>query len=105
MAVLPHEGTYAVMYGTYSTPAGSTYRSDYLARPDAVGRFPVVLITSGPGEISSHVKSVSRFLARQFARPRGLFGRLFLGGRLERSASTRHGLKRRQYPSMIRAIR
>lgn len=65
MAVLPHEGTYSVMYGTYSTPAGSTYRSDYLARPDAVGRFPVVLITSGPGEVSSHVKSVSRHLARQ----------------------------------------
>ena len=65
MAVLPHEGTYSVMYGTYSTPAGSSYRSDYLARPDAVGRFPVVLITSGPGEISSHVKSVCRFLARR----------------------------------------
>ncbi len=65
MAVLPHEGTYSVMYGNYSTPAGSSYRSDYLARPDAVGRFPVVLITSGPGEISSHVKSVARFLARQ----------------------------------------
>lgn len=65
MAVLPHEGTYSVMYGTYSTPAGSSYRSDYMARPDAVGRFPVVLITSGPGEISSHVKSVCRFLARR----------------------------------------
>ena len=65
MAVLPHEGTYSVMYGTYSTPAGSSYRSDYLARPDAVGRFPVVLITGGPGEISSHVKSVARFLARR----------------------------------------
>ncbi len=65
MAVLPHEGTYSVMYGTYSTPAGSTYRSDYLARPDAVGRFPVVLIASGPGKVSSHVKSVSRHLARQ----------------------------------------
>lgn len=65
MAVLPHEGTYSVMYGTYSTPAGSSYRSDYMARPDAVGRFPVVLITGGPGEISSHVKSVCRFLARR----------------------------------------
>ena len=58
MAVLPHEGTYSVMYGTYSTPAGSSYRSDYLARPDTVGRFPVVLVTSD-AEISSHVKSVS----------------------------------------------
>ena len=65
MAVLPHEGTYPVMYGTYSTPAGSSYRSDYLARPDAVGRFPVVLIVRDEGAISSHIKSVSRFLARR----------------------------------------
>lgn len=65
MAVLPHEGTYPVMYGTYSTPAGSSYRSDYLARPDAVGRFPVVLIIRDEGAISSHIKSVSRFLARR----------------------------------------
>ena len=28
---------------------------------------------------------VSRFMARQFARPRGLFGRLFLGGMLDRA--------------------
>ena len=65
MAVLPHEGTYPVMYGTYSTPAGSSYRSDYLARPDAVGSFPVVLILRDEGSISSHIKSVSRFLARR----------------------------------------
>lgn len=65
MAVLPHEGTYPVMYGTYSTPAGSSYRSDYLARPDAVGRFPVVLIIRDEGAVSSHIKSVSRFLARR----------------------------------------
>ena len=65
MAVLPHEGTYPVMYGTYSTPAGSSYRSDYLARPDAVGRFPVVLIITDEGTISSHVKGLSRFLARR----------------------------------------
>lgn len=65
LAVLPHEGTYPVMYGTYSTPAGSTYRSDYLARPDAVGRFPTVLIMADEGPISSHIKSLSRFLARR----------------------------------------
>lgn len=65
MAVLPHEGTYPVMYGTYSTPAGSSYRSDYLARPDAVGSFPVVLIVRDAGPISSHIKSVARFLARR----------------------------------------
>ena len=65
MAVLPHEGTYPVMYGTYSTPAGSSYRSDYLARPDAVGRFPVVLIIRDAGKISSHIKSVCHFLARR----------------------------------------
>ncbi len=65
MAVLPHEGTYPVMYGTYSTPAASSYRSDYLARPDAVGRFPVVLIIRDAGPVSSHIKSVARFLARR----------------------------------------
>ncbi len=65
LAVLPHEGTYSVMYGTYSTPAGSSYRSDYLARPDEVGRFPVVLVTSDAREVSSHVKGVARFLARR----------------------------------------
>lgn len=65
MAVLPHEGTFPIMYGTYSTPAGSSYRSDYLARPDAVGRFPVVLIIRDEGAASSHIKSVARFLARR----------------------------------------
>ncbi len=65
MAVLPHEGTYPVMYGTYSTPAGSSYRSDYLARPDAVGCFPVVLILTDEGPTSSHLKGVCRFLARR----------------------------------------
>ena len=65
MAVLPHEGTYPIMYGTYSTPTGSTYRSDYLARPDAVGRFPVVLITTDEGRVSSHIKGLARFLARR----------------------------------------
>jgi dienelactone hydrolase len=53
------------MYGTYSTPAASAYRSDYLARPDAVGCFPVVLIIRDAGAISSHIKSVARFLARR----------------------------------------
>ncbi len=65
MAVLPHEGTYPVMYGTYSTPTGGSYRSDYLARPDAVGRFPVVLILRDEAGITSHTKSFSHFLARR----------------------------------------
>ncbi len=65
LAALPHEGTYSVMYGRYSTPSGSTYRSDYLARPDAVGRFPVVLIMADQGPVSSHLKGLARFLARR----------------------------------------
>ncbi len=65
LAVLAHEGTYSVMYGRYSTPAGNTYRSDYLARPDALGSFPVVLVMADEGSISSHIKSLTRFLARR----------------------------------------
>ena len=49
MAVLPHEGTHSIMYGGWPLPIGSTQRTQYLARPDAAGRFPVVLVLCAIG--------------------------------------------------------
>lgn len=65
MAVLPHEGTYPVMYGTASIPIGSGYRPGYLTRPDRSGRFPAVVIVAGLGGITSHTKGLARRMARR----------------------------------------
>jgi carboxymethylenebutenolidase len=64
MAVLPHEGTFSIMYGSQAVPVGSGWRPGYFARPDEAGRFPVVLILPGLGGLSSGEKSLSRSLAR-----------------------------------------
>ena len=32
VAVLPHEGTYSIMYGPFGVPVGAGYRPGYLAR-------------------------------------------------------------------------
>ncbi|MEX0667115.1 MAG: dienelactone hydrolase family protein, partial [Acidimicrobiia bacterium] len=65
MAVLPHEGTFSIMYGTFPVPVGSGYRPGYLARPDEAGRFPVVLAFPGVGGLKSHQKELCRRLARR----------------------------------------
>ena len=49
VAVLPHEGTFSILYGTFPVPIGSGYRPGYLARPDEAGRFPVVFVLPGVG--------------------------------------------------------
>lgn len=64
VAVLPHEGTYSVMYGNLPVPVGSGYRRGYLARPDQAGRFPVVVICPDINGVSAHEKTVARRLAR-----------------------------------------
>jgi carboxymethylenebutenolidase len=64
VAVLPHEGTYSVMYGPFPVPVGSGYRSGYLARPDKAGVFPAVVLVPDLDGITAHVKSVARRLAR-----------------------------------------
>ncbi len=65
MAVLPHEGTYAVMYGPLSVSVGAGYRRGYLARPDQAGRFPTVILSPDLDGLGAHEKHVARRLARR----------------------------------------
>jgi len=65
VAVLPHEGTFSIMYGNLNVPVGSGYRRGYLARPDEAGKFPTVLVLPGAFGLSSFDKDFSRRLARR----------------------------------------
>lgn len=65
MSVLPHEGTYTIMYGPQPVPVGSGYRRGYLARPDKAGLFPVVVALPGLAGITPHEKFLARRLARR----------------------------------------
>lgn len=65
MAVLPHEGTYPILYGPFAVPVGSGYRRSYLARPDQAGRFPVVVVLHDLDGLDAHEKDLCRRLARQ----------------------------------------
>lgn len=65
MAVLPHEGTFPIMYGTYPVPVGSGYCTGYLARPDRSGEYPVVLLVPDLDGVTAHEKHVARRLARR----------------------------------------
>lgn len=65
MAVLPHEGTYSVMYAPLSVSVGAGYRRGYLARPDQAGRFPTVILTPDLDGLGPHEKQVARRLARR----------------------------------------
>ncbi|CAN5878115.1 dienelactone hydrolase family protein [soil metagenome] len=64
MAVLSHEGTYAIMYGGFSVPVGAGYRPGYLARPDKVGAFPTVVVIPDLNGLTSAEKDLCRHLAR-----------------------------------------
>lgn len=64
LAVLPHEGTFSIMYGSQAVPVGAGYRPGYFSRPDEAGRFPVVLILPGLAGLSSGEKTLARRLAR-----------------------------------------
>ncbi len=64
MAVLPHEGTHSIMYGPWPIPIGSRQRTAYIARPDAAGRFPVVLVLPTLDGLTGFEKDVCRILAR-----------------------------------------
>lgn len=64
MAVLEHEGTYSIMYGRFGFPVGTAHRPGYLARPDKVGRFPVVVVVPGIAGLTSHEKDMCRRFAR-----------------------------------------
>lgn len=65
MAVLPHEGVYPVMYGSFGVPVGSGYRRGYLARPDRAGRFPTVIVVPGVTGVTAADKNLCRRLARR----------------------------------------
>lgn len=64
MAVLPHEGTYPVMYGSYGVPVGAGFRRGYLAHPDRSGSFPTVIVVPDLDGVGSHEKGICRRLAR-----------------------------------------
>ncbi len=64
MAVLSHEGTFSIMYGGFSVPVGAGYRSGYLARPDKVGAFPMVVVIPDLDGLTSTEKDLCRHLAR-----------------------------------------
>ena len=64
MAVLAHEGEYNILYRSYGLPVGSAFADGYLARPDRVGRYPVVLVIPDIRGVRSFEKDVCRRLAR-----------------------------------------
>ena len=65
MAVLAHEGTYPIMYGSWPIPVGAHHRSGYIARPDEAGRFPVVFVIQDINGMTSFEKDLCRRLARR----------------------------------------
>ena len=64
MAVLPHEGTYPIMYGSWPVPVGATQPTGYIARPDEEGRFPTVFVLPGLKGMTGFDKDLCRRLAR-----------------------------------------
>jgi carboxymethylenebutenolidase len=64
LAVLAHEGTYPIMYGSMPLPVGATHRTGYLARPDEAGTFPVVIVVPDLTGMDSFEKDLCRRLAR-----------------------------------------
>ena len=52
------------MYGGWPLPIGSSQRTQYLARPDAAGQFPVVLVLPALGGLSGFEKDLCRMFAR-----------------------------------------
>ena len=64
MAVLSHEGTYPILYGSLPIPIGAGHVTGYISRPDEAGRVPVVLVLPGIGDMGSLEKDLCRRLAR-----------------------------------------
>ena len=64
MAVLPHEGTFSILYGSQTIPVGAGYRPGYISRPDEAGQFPVVVLIPGLAGLGSSEKSLCRKMAR-----------------------------------------
>ena len=64
MTVLAFEGTYSILYRDFGLPTGSGYTRGYIARPDAKGEFPLVIVLSGIDGITASLKAMCRSLAR-----------------------------------------
>ena len=64
MAVLSHEGTYPILYGSWPIPVGTQHRDGYIARPDEAGKFPVVVVVPDLNGLGSFEKDICRRLAR-----------------------------------------
>lgn len=64
MAVLSHEGTFPILYGTWPIPVGAGHRDGYIARPDEAGQFPVVFVVPGIDGMGSLEKDMCRRMAR-----------------------------------------
>ncbi len=65
MAVLAHEGTYPIMYGSWPIPVGAHHRTGYIARPDKAGEFPVIFVIPDLNGMNSFEKDLCRRLARR----------------------------------------
>ena len=65
MAVLSHEGTYPILYGTWPIPVGAGHRTGYIARPDEAGKVPVVFVIPGLDGMGSFEKDLCRRFARE----------------------------------------
>lgn len=64
VAVLAHEGTYPIMFGSVPLPIGARHRTGYMSRPDEAGTFPVVIVVPDLGGLGSFEKDLCRRLAR-----------------------------------------
>lgn len=64
MAVLQHEGTIEILYRDFAMPTGARFTQGYLARPDRVGIYPLVVILPPLRGITPFVKDLARRLAR-----------------------------------------
>jgi len=65
LAVLSHEGTYPIMYGSWPIPVGASHRNGYISRPDVAGKVPVVFIIHDLDGLSSVEKDLCRRFARE----------------------------------------
>lgn len=64
MAVLPHEGEYPIMYGSWPIPIGASNPTGYISRPDEEGKFPVVFVLPALEGVTGFEKDLCRRLAR-----------------------------------------
>ena len=64
VAVLQHEGTIEILYRDFAMPTGARFTEGYLARPDRIGAYPLVVLLPPLRGITPFVKDLARRLAR-----------------------------------------